>query len=69
VFNDRLNTLAYMQTHHGVKIVGGVFDPAGLGIAVRKGDQELSDYVNGVLQSMQASGELARLQRKWIGSE
>lgn len=67
VFNDKLNTLEYIKTHPGVKIVGEVFDPAGLGIAVRQGDRELLDLVNDVLRSLQASGELDRMYTRWIG--
>lgn len=66
VFNDKLNTLEYIKTHPGVKIVGDVFDPAGLGIAVQKGDRELLDLINDVLHTLQTSGELDRMYARWI---
>jgi ABC-type amino acid transport substrate-binding protein len=67
VFNDRLNTLEYIKTHPNLKIVGEVFDPASLGIAVRKDDAELLALINDVVRSARASGELDRLYAKWIG--
>ena len=67
VFNDRLNTVEYLKTHPNIKIVGEVFDPAGLGIAVRKDDTDLLALINAISRSAQASGELDRLYARWIG--
>jgi polar amino acid transport system substrate-binding protein len=38
------------------------------GIGMRKGESELVKHVNGVLQSMEKSGEAARVFEKWLGS-
>lgn len=68
--NDLLNQLEYNKTHPKVKIVGEPFTKASLGIAVKKGDKELADLVNGVLKEMKQNGEADKLYQKWlIGSK
>jgi ABC-type amino acid transport substrate-binding protein len=69
VFNDRLNTLVYMQEHPNVRIQGEVFDPAGLGISVKTGDTELLNFINQSLARMQESGEIQQLFNTWINPQ
>lgn len=69
VFNDRLNTLIYIQDHPTVRLQGDVFDPAGLGISVKSGDHDLLAFVNSSLDALQASGDIDRLFNRWINPE
>lgn len=64
--NDLLNQLEYNKTHPNVKIVGDPFTKASLGIAVKKGDKELTDLVNTVLKEMKQNGEADKLYQKWL---
>ena len=64
--NDLLNQLEYNKTHPTVKVVGDTFTKASLGIAVKKGDKELLDLINGVLKEMKQNGESDKLFKKWI---
>ncbi len=64
--NDLLNQLEYNKTHPTVKVVGDPFTKASLGIAVKKGDKELVDLVNGVLKEMKQNGEADKLYKKWL---
>lgn len=66
VFNDRLNTLVYIQDHPTVRLQGEVFDPAGLGISVKSGDTDLLNFVNASLDALKASGDIDRLFNRWI---
>lgn len=69
VFNDRLNTLIYIQDHPNVRLQGDVFDPAGLGISVKTGDTELLTFINETLDSLEASGEIETLFNQWINPQ
>jgi ABC-type amino acid transport substrate-binding protein len=69
VFNDQMNTLYYIQQHPGVRIQGGVLQPAELGIAVTSGDSELLTFINSALAEMRANGELDRLFDRWLNPE
>lgn len=69
IFNDRLNTLVYIQTHPTVRLQGEVFDPAGLGISVKKGDMDLLNFVNTTLDALKASGDIDRLFNQWINPQ
>ena len=64
--NDLLNQLEYNKTHPKIKVVGDTFTKASLGIAVKKGDKELLDVINGVLKDMKQSGEADKLYKKWL---
>lgn len=64
--NDLLNQLEYNKTHPNVKVVGETFTKASLGIAVKKGDKELLDVINGVLKEMKQNGESDKLYKKWL---
>lgn len=69
VFNDRLNTLVYIQDHPTVRLQGEVFDPAGLGISVKSGDSDLLAFVNSSLDALKASGDIDRLFNRWINPQ
>lgn len=64
--NDLLNQLEYNKTHPNVKIVGDPFTKASLGIAVKKGDNEMTDLINTVLKEMKQNGEADKLYQKWL---
>ncbi|MCH3914145.1 MAG: basic amino acid ABC transporter substrate-binding protein [Acidaminococcaceae bacterium] len=64
--NDLLNQLEYDKTHPNVKIVGEPFTKAELGIAVKKGSNDLVDLINGVLAEMDKNGESKKLYDKWL---
>lgn len=64
--NDLLYQLQYNSTHPNLTILDGILTEAELGIAVRKGDDELKDVVNKVLENMNEYGEDAKLYEKWI---
>lgn len=68
VFNDYLNQLGYFQTKPDSKaeIVGEPIDHAELGIAANKGNDDLLEVVNDVLQEMEESGEKEDLFNKWL---
>jgi ABC-type amino acid transport substrate-binding protein len=68
-FNDYLNTLEYMKTHPNVHTQGEIFAPAGLGIAVQAGDEELLTFVNNSLDEMQENGKITELFDLWINPE
>lgn len=69
VFNDKLNTLEYIKTHPDIQIQGEVFAPAGLGIAVQKGDADLLAFINETLADLKAKGEIQKLFDQWINPE
>lgn len=69
VFNDRLNTLVFIQDHPTVRLQGEVFDPAGLGISVKSGDSDLLAFVNTSLDALKASGDIDRLFNRWINPQ
>ena len=66
--NDLLNQLEYNKAHPGVKVVGDTFTKSSLGIAVKKGDQELLTVINSVLTEMKQNGEADKLYKKWVTS-
>ena len=73
VFNDYLNTLAYIKdAKSDLKIVtkmdGEVYflSNVGLGIAVHEGEYELLSFINQTLDRMRMKGELDCLSEKWI---
>ena len=67
-FNDYLNQLGYNKQHPNAKleIVGDPFVKADLGIGVNKGQTELVNLVNSVIEDMQKSGEADQLFSKWL---
>lgn len=64
--NDLLYQLQYNSTHPNLTILDGILTEAELGVAVPKGDNELKDLVNKVLQKMKEDGEDIKLYDKWI---
>lgn len=66
VFNDYLNSLQYIKTHPNVAVRGEIFDPAGLGIAVKSGNTELLALINTSLAELKSKGEIDRLYDKWL---
>lgn len=69
VFNDKLNTLVYLQTQPGLRIQGDVFAPASMGIAVRSGNTALLQQLNAALQELKAAGTVEILYNRWISSD
>lgn len=75
VFNDYLNTLAYLKdTNSDVVIVqdedGGpkLLSHVGLGIAVHDGDHALREFINDVLRDMRESGKYDEFYQKWLAA-
>lgn len=66
--SDYLYQLEYNKTHPNMKIVAEPFTHDALGIAVKKGDKELVDFINNVLKEMKESGEEEALYKKWISN-
>lgn len=64
--NDLLYQLQYDKEHSDLTILDGMLSTADLGIAVKKGDTEFINLINGVLKEMKDSGELDKLYEKWI---
>ncbi|PGZ98061.1 glutamine ABC transporter substrate-binding protein [Bacillus pseudomycoides] len=51
------------------EVVGKIFTDEPYGIAVRKGETELTKVINELLKEMKASGEYDKLYEKWIGKK
>lgn len=66
VFNDNINSIEYIKTHPDLKVASEILQPAQLGIAVKKGDDELLSFINTSLQTMQADGTLEKLYGQWV---
>jgi ABC-type amino acid transport substrate-binding protein len=64
--NDLLNQLELNKVYPSLTIAGEPFTKAELGIAVRKGDDDLIALVNSVLDEIKANGEGEKLYKKWI---
>ncbi|MGO8866946.1 MAG: transporter substrate-binding domain-containing protein [Alphaproteobacteria bacterium] len=56
----------FMQTAQGFKIVGPKFSVEPFGIGVRRGDADMRDFVNAVLQDLWTSGRYQALYEKWF---
>jgi len=48
------------------EVVGGTFTNEPYGIAVRKGDEKFTKYINSFLKELKESGEYDRIKKKWI---
>jgi polar amino acid transport system substrate-binding protein len=70
VVNSRSTMMVVMRDAPGkFKMIPGISDiTAYFGMAFRKGDEALRDYVNSQLTAMKADGRLAKLQDKWFGA-
>lgn len=49
------------------ELVGGLFTDEPYGIAIKKGDDELTQKVNEVLKKLKDNGEYDKIHKKWIG--
>ena len=59
-----------LQKNRGLKMAGlQPFRPGRYGLAVRKGDKEWLDFINGTLTKMQETGEYDKLLVRWFGTE
>jgi len=56
----------FMQTAQGFKIVGPKFSVEPFGIGVRRGDADMRDFVNAVLQDLWTAGRYQALYEKWF---
>jgi putative glutamine transport system substrate-binding protein len=50
-------------------VVGGNFTDEPYGIAVKKGNTDLQNLINEVIQSMKQSGEYDKLYERWMGEK
>jgi ABC-type amino acid transport substrate-binding protein len=66
VFNDNINSIEYIKTHTDLKVASEILQPAQLGIAVKKGDDELLALVNSLIQTKKQDGSLAALYDLWV---
>jgi polar amino acid transport system substrate-binding protein len=59
-----------LQKSRGLKMAGlQPFRPGQYGLAVRKGDKEWLDFINGTLTKMKEAGEYDKLLGRWFGPE
>jgi polar amino acid transport system substrate-binding protein len=70
VVNSKSTMLVVMRDAPGkFKMLSGISDiTAYFGMAFRKEDAALRDFVNGQLTDLKKTGELAKLQEKWFGA-
>jgi ABC-type amino acid transport substrate-binding protein len=66
--NDYLNQLGFNKQHPNslLEIVGGTFGKSSLGIGVNKGDSDLLNVVNEVIQDLEKNGEGKKMFEKWL---
>ncbi|HEV8306312.1 MAG TPA: transporter substrate-binding domain-containing protein [Methylomirabilota bacterium] len=65
--HDDVLLLSLVKENPELKVVGKPFIPRPYGIAVRKGDTEFINWVNGQLQKTRADGTYDRLWKKYFG--
>ncbi|WDH99014.1 glutamate ABC transporter substrate-binding protein [Paenibacillus urinalis] len=65
---DNSILLGMMQDDPNFEMVGDIFTDEPYGMAIRKGDQQMVDTVNEMLQEMKDSGEYDELYEKWLGT-
>src|SRR5271163_1097205 len=70
VVNSKSTMMVVMKDAPGkFKMIGGITDiPAYFGMAFRKEDGALRDFVNTQLAQLKSDGTLAKLQEKWFGA-
>ena len=66
VLNDWPTTFEYIRLKGNVKIAGDILSREYYGIAVREGDKELLDRINGALKILKESGRLDSISQKWF---
>lgn len=59
----------YLSQNKKGKMVGKKMDAEDYGIAITKGNDELTAQINKSLAKMKANGEYARIYKKWFGTE
>jgi len=68
VVNTKANLSGILkQSPDTFEMVDTFGDPVWISWAVRKGDQDLLDYLNKQILELRDSGELAKLQEEWFG--
>ena len=70
VVNSKSTMMVVMKDAPGkFKMIGGITDiPAYFGMAFRKEDAALHDFVNTQLAQLKSDGTLGKLQEKWFGT-
>ena len=59
-----------LQKNRGLKMASlQPFRPGWYGLAVRKGDKEWLDFINGILTKMKEAGDYDKLLGRWFGRE
>lgn len=69
IVNDRPTSQRIIALRGGAKIVGPDLSSENYGIAVRKGEKRLLDAINNSLTSLELSGKLEDLNKKWFSVE
>lgn len=68
VVNTQINLMSLVQERPDVFALGDkVSGPAYIGWPVRKGNKEMVDFLNAFIKRTSDSGQLAELQKKWLG--
>ncbi|WP_458415009.1 transporter substrate-binding domain-containing protein [Schinkia sp. CFF1] len=63
---DNAILLGMASEDNSFELVGGTFTDEPYGIAVKKGNTELVDAINGVLDTMKSNGEYDAIYKKWF---
>ena len=67
--NDKINSIQYIKSHGDLKVADEVLEPAQMGAAVQKGDQEMLDFINATIEEIKADQTLEKLYNQWILSQ
>lgn len=63
---DNAILLGMASEDNSFELVGGTFTDEPYGIAVKKGNTELVDAINGVLDTLKSNGEYDAIYKKWF---
>lgn len=69
IVNDKPTSQRIIALRGNAKIVGPDLSSENYGIAVRKGEKRLLDAINNALTSLELSGKLEDLNKKWFSVE
>jgi len=69
IVNDKPTSQRIIALRGNAKIVGSDLSSENYGIAVRKGEKRLLDAINNSLTSLELSGKLEDLNKKWFSVE
>ena len=69
VVNGSINSGVILKRASDLKFAGELIQPEFIGVAVKKGDQELLKTVNGVIQEFRSQGRLNSLFERWLNSQ